>query len=166
MKRAGFTMIELIFVIVILGILGAVAIPKLSGVKDDAQLANANENICVNLKGPMMSYAVRHSGSLVGFDLSKYTDLNQSSDWTYNSGGGAIAGKLVIGQNLTASPDATALTGNAILTNTGNNVFIFLVDGNETANLNYSCMVGNDATGNGATAGSARTIVAGGSNYL
>ena len=39
MKRAGFTMIELIFVIVLLGILSAVALPKFIGVSEQAQAA-------------------------------------------------------------------------------------------------------------------------------
>jgi len=37
--KTAFTMVELIFVIVILGILSAVAIPKLSGVTRDANIA-------------------------------------------------------------------------------------------------------------------------------
>jgi prepilin-type N-terminal cleavage/methylation domain-containing protein len=45
MKRAAFTMIELIFVIVILGILAAVAVPKLADVQDDALAATEQSGI-------------------------------------------------------------------------------------------------------------------------
>ncbi|MFP4485702.1 MAG: type II secretion system protein [Campylobacterales bacterium] len=45
MKKSAFTMIELIFVIVILGILAAVAVPRLAGVQDDALVATEESGV-------------------------------------------------------------------------------------------------------------------------
>ena len=53
--KKGFTMIELIFVIVILGILAAVAIPKLNATRDDAEVAKFATNISTIL-GDFQSY--------------------------------------------------------------------------------------------------------------
>ena len=43
--KKGFTMIELIFVIVILGILASVAIPRLAGTREDAEISTAVANL-------------------------------------------------------------------------------------------------------------------------
>lgn len=44
-KRKAFTMIELIFVIVVLGILAAIAIPRFAATRDDAQIAKGRSDV-------------------------------------------------------------------------------------------------------------------------
>jgi len=56
MKNA-FTMIELIFVIVIIGILSAVAIPKLTATRNDAEVSKVAQNIMEGIS-EIASYAV------------------------------------------------------------------------------------------------------------
>jgi len=69
MKRAGFTMIELIFVIVILGILAAVAIPKLAATRNDAKIAaeaTADAQVLQNLGAEYTS-----QGAFTNYNLTE-----------------------------------------------------------------------------------------------
>ena len=71
MKKSAFTMIELIFVIVILGILAAVAIPKLTATRDNAVASKIAMNI-MNGAGEIAAYAVSHAS--VQNDLSSMSN--------------------------------------------------------------------------------------------
>ena len=66
--RAGFTMIELIFVIVIIGVLAAIAMNKLSATRDDAKITKA----IANLKTCVGDMAARYTaqGKLVTADIN------------------------------------------------------------------------------------------------
>ena len=57
--KKGFTMIELIFVIVILGILASVAIPRLAATRTDAEISATVANLRTLLNDAASYYAVK-----------------------------------------------------------------------------------------------------------
>ena len=57
--KKGFTMIELIFVIVILGILASVAIPRIAGTREDAEVSAGIANIRTLLSDAASYYVVK-----------------------------------------------------------------------------------------------------------
>lgn len=57
MKKNGFTLIELMVVIVIIGVLAAITIPKFSNISNDAKIAKVQGNL-VNIRTSIQMYRV------------------------------------------------------------------------------------------------------------
>jgi len=106
MKRAGFTMIEFIFVIVILGILAAVAIPKLSATRDDAQISKIASNI-KTAESELAAYAVSQ-----GTAPTDATKIKEASNVVTD---GIASGYIVMNGNQIKFNDA-ASSGNTCVT--------------------------------------------------
>ena len=68
--KKGFTMIELIFVIVILGILASVAIPRLASTREDAEISAAAGNLRTLVSDASAYYVARGN-----FDNANWADF-------------------------------------------------------------------------------------------
>ena len=93
MKKA-FTMIELIFVIVILGILAAIAIPKLAVTRDDAVIAKMEANSRGLLGDFQMYFMAQGHGSWVDKTIDNVTNVP-----LYTTCGNAVTSSTQISPN-------------------------------------------------------------------
>ena len=73
--KKGFTMIELIFVIVILGILASVAIPRLAATREDAEISAAVANLRTLVSDVTAYYTAKGSFNTTGTTKAKWSDI-------------------------------------------------------------------------------------------
>jgi prepilin-type N-terminal cleavage/methylation domain-containing protein len=102
----GFTLIELVMVLVILGILLALALPQYLGTRKKAYLAEADQNLQEMRTQAWLFYVEK--GTFVGFSGTPAT----SPSWTYSYGTPSAT-------QITMTADANAvgpLSGNELVT--------------------------------------------------
>ena len=75
--KKGFTMIELIFVIVILGILASVAIPRLAATREDAEISATVANLRTLVSDATAYYTAK--GDFTGVNWNQITNVPLTS---------------------------------------------------------------------------------------
>ena len=106
--RKGFTMIELIFVIVILGVLASVAIPRLAATRDDAEVAKAATNLTTAVSDLTAYYTAKGKFSQSS-DFTKFTNA-LTKEGNLNVKGNTTCVTVKVPKDGTTGANATAST--------------------------------------------------------
>ena len=88
-KRNGFTLVEILIVVVILGILAAIVVPQFSDASEDAKLSSLMSDL-QTMRSQIQLYKIQHNGDLPGTvtgvtfeeSMTKYTNQAGSDSIT------------------------------------------------------------------------------------
>lgn len=79
-SRKAFSMVELVFVIVVIGILAAIAVPKLSATRDDAEITNAINTVA----SVRSALSTERQKRILRSEFGAITSLSKASHAGYN----------------------------------------------------------------------------------
>ena len=110
--QAGFTLIELVIVIVLLGVLSAIAVPRFVNLEDDAQRAQRNATAAAITSAMNINYAgCAVASHAVGGDCRAVANCSNATDVLSNGatliGAGATQPFTVIAADIPAGNGST-----------------------------------------------------------
>jgi len=124
--RRGFTMIELVFVIVILGILASIAIPRLAASRDDARAVSVKQDISTLSQAVAAWYQSQNDVSIenaMQFDLSVWKRTGATAEYIFEDAQqGKVIAKLIAKDINDTASNITGNEGALTLDTTTNSV--------------------------------------------
>jgi len=116
--QEGFTLVELVIVIIILGLLAAVAVPKFIDLSSDAKTAATNSVAASLSAASSVNYAARKVNSTKGVAIANCTDVAT-----------ALQGGLPTGYTITSAAAAVDTTVTCTLTGPSSTTATFSATG-------------------------------------